>query len=136
MRPPVSCRPDATLKLGLGLPVIWLCREDDLAQVHFDNRQYNFIAWQPEALADGWSRDRIMQEIGAQGVPCFSGSCSEMYLERAFQDAGLAPAERLPVARELGETSLAFLVHPTIDSDQAGEMAGIVRAVMEEAQRK
>lgn len=101
---------------------------------HAYYRLYVYV--QPEALADGWSRDRIMQEIGSRGVPCFSGSCSEMYLERAFQDAGLAPAERLPVARELGETSLAFLVHPTIDSGQAGEMAGIVRAVMEEAQRK
>ena len=59
-------------------------------------------------------RDCVMAAINAEGIPCFSGSCSEIYLEKAFIDAGYGPAERLPVAKELGETSLMFLVHPTL----------------------
>lgn len=68
---------------------------------------------EPEALAPGWSRDRILSEITEAGYPAFSGSCSAIYLEKCFQQAGPAPAERLPAARQLGETSLMFLVHPT-----------------------
>ncbi|WGH78706.1 DegT/DnrJ/EryC1/StrS family aminotransferase [Jannaschia ovalis] len=73
-------------------------------------RFYTYV--RPERLADGWSRDRIVAEINAAGFPAFSGSCSEIYLEKTFDGAN-RPAEPLPVARELGETSLAFLVDPT-----------------------
>jgi len=97
---------------------------------------YKFYAFvQPDSLADGWSRDRILSEIAALGYPALSGSCSEIYLEKCFQDAGLAPAERLPVARELGETSLMFLVHPTITPDQMAGYAEAVRSVVKRACR-
>jgi len=59
-------------------------------------------------------RDKMIVEINEKGVPCYSGSCSEVYLEKAFDNTGFRPKERLPVARELGETSLMFLVHPTL----------------------
>jgi len=55
-----------------------------------------------------------MAAINALGVPCFSGSCSEVYLEKAFDNTAFRPAARLPHAKELGETSLMFLVHPTL----------------------
>lgn len=97
---------------------------------------YKFCAFvRPDALADGWSRDRILSEIAALGYPALSGSCSEIYLEKCFQDAGLAPAERLPVARELGDTSLMFLVHPTITPEQMAGYAGAVRTVVQRACR-
>ena len=97
---------------------------------------YKFYAFvQPEALAAGWSRDRILAEIAALGYPALSGSCSEIYLEKCFQDAGLAPAERLPVARLLGETSLMFLVHPTITPEQIAGYAEAVRTVVKRACR-
>jgi dTDP-4-amino-4,6-dideoxygalactose transaminase len=97
---------------------------------------YKFYAFvQPEALAAGWSRDRILSEIAALGYPALSGSCSEIYLEKCFQDAGLAPAERLPVARKLGETSLMFLVHPTITPEQMAGYAEAVRSVVQGACR-
>ena len=67
-----------------------------------------------DALPEGWSRDRIMQEISAQNVPCFSGSCSEVYLEHAFDGTSWRPEQRLKNAQKLGETSLMFLVHPTL----------------------
>ena len=97
---------------------------------------YKFYAFvKPEALADGWNRDRILSEIASLGYPALSGSCSEIYLENCFQEAGLAPAERLPVARELGETSLMFLVHPTITPEQMAAYSDVVRSVVKQACR-
>ena len=78
---------------------------------HSYYKYYAFV--RPERLRDGWTRDRIIAAIIAEGVPCFGGSCSEIYLERAFPPE-LRPTQRLQVARQLGETSLMFLVHPTL----------------------
>ncbi|ARD30563.1 DegT/DnrJ/EryC1/StrS family aminotransferase [Acinetobacter lactucae] len=82
-----------------------------------------------EALPDGWSRDRIMQEINSQEVPCFSGSCSEVYLEHAFDDTPWRPEERLENAKKLGETSLMFLVHPTLSQDSIEKTILAINAV-------
>ncbi|MCY1186972.1 hypothetical protein D9M73_278940 [compost metagenome] len=71
-----------------------------------------------------------MAEISARGVPCMSGSCSEVYLEKAFDDTGWRPAERLPVAKELGETSLMFLVHPTLSSEEISKTCAVLKDVM------
>jgi hypothetical protein len=90
---------------------------------HAYYKYYAFV--RPERLNPGWDRDRIMAAVNAEGIPCFSGSCSEIYREKAFADAGLAPERRLPTAKELGETSLMFLVHPTLS---ATEMDDTVRA--------
>ncbi|MFP1683015.1 DegT/DnrJ/EryC1/StrS family aminotransferase [Alloalcanivorax sp. C16-1] len=98
---------------------------------HAGYKGYVFVA--PEALADGWDRDRVMNEVVARGVPCFSGSCSEVYLEKCFQDRGLAPAAPLPVARELGETSLMFLVHPTLDESHLARTVAALGEVMARA---
>ena len=94
-------------------------------------RYYSFV--RPECLRGGWSRDRILDELASRSVTCFSGSCSEIYLEKAFTDRGLGPAERLPVARRLGETSLAFLVDPTIPEAEMHRTADAVAKVMREA---
>ena len=59
-------------------------------------------------------RDKIMIQINEKGVPCYSGSCSEIYLEKAFDNSDIRPNYRLPNAKVLGETSLMFLVHPTL----------------------
>jgi len=90
---------------------------------------------QPEALAEGWTRDRILAEITALGCPALSGNCSEIYLEKCFHKAGLAPAEWLPIARQLSETSLMFLVHPTITPEQMTGYAEAVRSVVQRACR-
>lgn len=89
----------------------------------------------PEALKTGWSRDRVMNEINARGVPCFVGSCSEIYQEKAFDRPGLRPRHRLPVARELGETSLMFLLHPTLSEAAVVRMADVAADVIESASR-
>jgi dTDP-4-amino-4,6-dideoxygalactose transaminase len=84
-------------------------------------------------LAQGWDRDRIMNAIVAEGVPCFSGSCSEVYLEKAFTDLGLGPKERLPVSKTLGESSLMFLVHPTLTETEIEKTCSVIRTVMGQA---
>jgi dTDP-4-amino-4,6-dideoxygalactose transaminase len=96
-----------------------------------EHAYYKFTLFvRPERLRSGWSRERLMAEIAARGVPCRSGSCPEIYREKAFRDAGLGPLERLPVAEELGETSLMLLVHPTLDDDAMHEMADVVAEIV------
>jgi len=92
-----------------------------------------YVQVRPEQLAEGWTRDRVLEEIVARSVPCFQGSCSEVYLEKAFDNTGWRPAERLPVARELGETSLMFLVHPTLTEDEIRKTCAAIDEVMREA---
>lgn len=95
---------------------------------------YRFYAFvERAALKPGWTRDRIIESITAKGVPCFHGSASEVYLEHAFDETGWRPSERLPVARELGETSIAFLVHPTLTDDEVDETCKAITEVLEEA---
>lgn len=94
-----------------------------------------YVYVRPEMLKPGWSRDRIMQVVSDIGIPCMSGSCSEIYLEKAFTSRGWQPAERLPVAQELGETSLMFLVHPTLSMEHIKATADVIEQVMQEASR-
>jgi dTDP-4-amino-4,6-dideoxygalactose transaminase len=90
---------------------------------------YRFYAFvRPEKLKGGWNRDRILAAINAEGVPCFAGSCSEIYLEKAFAD--VRPPVRFPVARELGDTSLAFLTHPTLTDENIETVCQAVEKVM------
>lgn len=103
---------------------------DDL-QSHAFYRLYAYI--DRTSLRDGWSRDRIVEEVTAMGVPCFSGSCSEVYREKVFRDLGYNDA--LPVAAELGETSLALLVHPTLGDSHMDRTAEAVLHVVSQAVR-
>lgn len=100
---------------------------------HAAYKCYVFV--DPDALRKGWSRDRVMAEINAQGVPCYSGSCPEVYLEKAFDRTKFRPEKRLPVARELGETSLMFLCHPTLADSHTFKTCEILASVMQRATR-
>lgn len=110
---------------GLRVPVV------PTEASHAAYKCYVFV--EPAALAAGWDRDRILNEITVRGVPCFSGSCSEVYLERAFDNTGWRPLKRLPVAKLLGETSLMFLVHPTLTNTEIDKTCEILAEVMREA---
>lgn len=83
-----------------------------------------------DSLPEGWSRDRIMAEINAQAVPCFSGSCSEVYLEKAFDDTLWRPETRLANAKALGERSLMFLVHPTLSEQSLQKTVDAIQSVI------
>ena len=94
---------------------------------------YKYYAFaRPERLRTGWTRDRLIESIKAEGVPCFSGSCSEIYLEKAFRPE-MKPPHRLPRAKELGETSLMFLVHPTLSDQDMHDTADAVEKVLTHA---
>lgn len=97
---------------------------------------YRFYAYvRPEGLKPGWSRDRIVDEATQRGAPLFQGSCSEVYLEKAFDRTPWRPARSLPVAAHMGETSLMFLTHPTLTDEDLGRIATVVEAVLREAAR-
>ena len=98
---------------------------------HAAYKCYVFV--EPDQLKAGWDRDRIMAEINQCGIPCYSGSCSEVYLEKAFDNTGWRPAERLPVAKKLGETSLMFLVHPTLNTADIQLTCQVLTNVMRKA---
>jgi len=100
---------------------------------HAEYKHYLFV--EPENLADGWTRDKIVNEIVERGVPCFQGSCSEVYLEKAFDGTGWRPSEPLSNAKELGETSLMFLVHPTLTEAEVNKTCDVLKSVLSMAQK-
>jgi dTDP-4-amino-4,6-dideoxygalactose transaminase len=100
---------------------------------HIYHAYYKYYAFvRPERLRPGWDRNRIMVAINDRGVPCFSGSCSEIYLENAFP-VEWRPEKRLPVASELGETSLMLQVHPTLSESEMYDIASTVADVIRQA---
>ena len=104
----------------------------DNQSFHACYKYYFFI--EPSKLKDGWDRDRVVAEIHKRGAPCFTGSCPEIYREQAF--VGLYGQQRpLPVAKELGETSVMMNVHPGITSTLVSECAEVVCSVMKLAVR-
>jgi dTDP-4-amino-4,6-dideoxygalactose transaminase len=102
----------------------------------FEHAYYRLYAYvRPEGLRSGWTRDRIVAELQHMDVPAFHGSCSEVYREKAFDRTPFRPPQRLPVALELGETSIAFAVHPTLtDEDIDRARSGIHRIFSEAAE--
>lgn len=100
---------------------------------HSYYKYYAFL--RSERLRPGWDRDRVVAAIRAEGVPCFTGSCPEIHREQSFRDAGLQPSHPLPVARELGETSLMFLVHPTLGGEEILDTRRAVAKVLGAATR-
>ncbi|CAK7004268.1 MAG: GDP-perosamine synthase [Kerstersia gyiorum] len=98
---------------------------------HAAYKTYIFV--EPQALKADWNRDRILHEINAAGVPAYSGSCSEVYLEKAFDGTPWRPQTSLPVAKALGETSLMFLVHPTLTEANIARTNEVITSVVQQA---
>jgi dTDP-4-amino-4,6-dideoxygalactose transaminase len=94
---------------------------------HAYYKYYAFVC--PQRLRAGWNRDRVMAATKAEGIPCFSGICSEIYLEKAFP-VEWRPPLRLQVAQELGETSLMFVVHPTLSEQDMLDICCTVEKIM------
>lgn len=107
-----------------------------LPPAHAGHAYYKFYAFvRPELLSSSWSRDRIMAEMNERGVHCTVGSCSEIYLEKAFKDRGWGPSQPMPVARELGQTSLMFMVHPTLPTQALVQTVEAMQGVARLARR-
>lgn len=129
------------LRTRNALSILAACRKSSALRVpeipetivHAHYKCYAYV--ESNQLAEGWSRDRIVSEINALGVPCYQGSCSEVYLEKAFDSTGWRPAEPLPSAKELGDSSLMFLVHPTLTEAEIQQTCDAINTVMEKACR-
>ena len=95
---------------------------------------YKFYAFlKPEELKPDWSRNRILTALRAEGIPASSGSCSEIYLEEAFEQLQYRPDRRLPCAMQLGETSIMLPVHPTLTEGDMNDVVAAFRVVFGEA---
>jgi len=110
-----------------GFPSIRVPKSPMHAQ-HAFYRLYGFTA--APHLSYGWNRDRIARAIVAEGIPCGVGSCSEIYLEESFESEGLRPASRALVASDLGDTSLAWLVHPTLEENDMRDVCEAITRVL------
>jgi dTDP-4-amino-4,6-dideoxygalactose transaminase len=97
----------------------------------FGHAYYRYYAFlDADRLEPGWTQERIIDAINREGIPCTAGGCSEIYLEKAFVERGLAPSGRLRNAQRLGETSLAFLVHPTLTEGDIHDTCQAIAKVM------
>ena len=96
--------------------------------VHSYYKYYVFL--RPEMLKKGWDRERIITAINNLGIPCFTGSCSEMYREKAFAKDNLRPGKPLPVAKELGDTAIMFPVHPTLSVSDMRDMVKAAQKII------
>ncbi len=100
---------------------------------HVHHSYYKYYAFiRSELLRETWSRDDVLTAIKAEGIPCFSGSCSEVYLEKAFPRS-FRPPQPLPVCRKLGKTSLMFLVHPTLHAEEMTDTYIAIKKVIAKA---
>jgi dTDP-4-amino-4,6-dideoxygalactose transaminase len=109
------------------------CPQPREGLVHAYYRQYAYV--RPGGLREGWDRDGIIAAAQQSGVTLLQGSCSEIYLEKAFDGTPWRPAARLPHARELGETSIAFLTHPTIEDEELEIMLDRMTGILSSAIR-
>ena len=112
-----------------------ICRKFSIIRVpdvpdYICHAQYKFYVFvRPENMKEGWSRDRVVDAINSAGVPCYQGSCSEVYLEKAFDGTSWRPTRRLRNAQNLGETSLMFLVHPTLLPEEIEKACTVIERV-------
>ncbi len=114
-----------------GLKVVRRVQVPDYAE-HAEYKHYLFV--EPQHLADGWTRDRIVETMVEKGVPVYQGSCSEVYLEKAFDNTSWRPKERLPNTVHLGDTGLMFLVHPTLTKAEMDKTCIVLLEVLIQAQ--
>lgn len=126
IRFPISWLPKPGLRSRLSrIPALRI----PLLESHIEPAYYRFYVFvRPERLRPQWDRDAILHAINEEGVPCFSGSCGEVYLEKAFEQ--WRPEFRRPVAQELAETSLAFPVHSTLSDRDMEDVCQAVEKVM------
>ncbi|GHE89785.1 DegT/DnrJ/EryC1/StrS family aminotransferase [Thalassotalea profundi] len=102
---------------------------------HIEHAYYKCYAFVDLALLpEKWNRDNIINALNEQGVPCFSGSCSEVYLEKAFDGQACKPKKSLVNAKTLGETSLMFLVHPSLTQKEVDNVCKIMSKLFKQIQ--
>ena len=98
--------------------------ELSIPEIPLGHACYRFVAYTTGANAEQL-RNKLLDILQEQGLPAMQGACPEIYQEEVFGLSHLNPISinrgqldqdgRLPVARRLGETSLTFFCHHTID---------------------
>jgi len=71
-----------------------------------------------DVLPENWDRSKILGVFEELKVPVYTGSCSEIYREKAFALVAGTADNFCPVSAQLGETSMMFLVHPTLTDEE------------------
>ena len=99
---------------------------------YFWNAYYKFYCYVEEKnFKDGWNRDRFVNELNKLGFPAFSGTCSQIYLEKCFKNIEYKINGTLKNATKLGSTSLMFLVHPNITTNDMHIYADKISSLFE-----
>lgn len=75
-------------------------------------------------------RDNFIKEINSNGIPCYTGSSAEIYLEKAFKNVQIKTKKRLKNARKLGETSIMFLCHPTLTKTEIKKTCDVIKKTL------
>ncbi len=101
--------------------------------VHAYYKYYAFVT--PNALKDGWSRDRICAELNQKGIPAIAGACPDISHEDAFAAAGYRAQPAHPKADAIADTTLMLPVHPNLTPENVGFIAETTRAVIASATR-
>jgi dTDP-4-amino-4,6-dideoxygalactose transaminase len=97
---------------------------------HFTHAYYKYYFFvNDELLSEGWTRDKIVNAVNAEGIPCFTGTCPEIYKEEAFRQYNSEQHESLPNAKILGETSVMLMVHPTIGAKEIHDVYETLRKI-------
>ena len=85
-----------------------------------------YIFFDESQLMPGWNQGRIIDAINQQGVFCQSGTCPLVNREQAFSLLSADQETNLPVAEELGRTSLMLLVDPSMTHAQMEMSAEVI----------
>jgi len=117
-----------------------VCRKFSFLKVpvvpkHIQHAYYKcYVFIDIDEIGEKYSRDSILEKINAAGVPCFSGSCSEVYKEKAFSSKVFQPKEKLINAKSLATTSLMFLVHPSLTEYEMSQVCLKLHQVFKEVE--
>lgn len=117
--------PFSSINGALHLPNSYFNTKLGADSVHAYYKYYVYL--RTHNLPHGVTRDTILQALNAQNIPCFSGTCPEVYLEKAFDNHPSKPKERLPTAKQLGEESLMFLVHPSLTTEEMQQICNVIK---------
>jgi len=101
---------------------------DPPAHIHHSYYRYYFYL-KPEELKSGWNRERIMEAFSKYGVACFSGTCSEIYKEKAMYSIWKKKTP-LKNARHLGEVSMTLPIHPALTNKDIKTIKKITTEVL------
>jgi len=94
---------------------------------------YKFYFYLDVASDSARLRDEIVRRAVEAGIRLFSGSSSEVYLEKAFDDL---PRPDCPVSRDIGARSLMVEVHPTLDPARLRLRAQAVAGIIDDVLRR